>query len=98
MELSDFYQDFDRNGDKTPKPDILYIPKKETIVWLDVSYIEKDNAKNHGARWSPGHKSWYTHTGNPDLESLMRYVRVEDMAEIYEYINSKGNDFAYYDK
>jgi hypothetical protein len=98
MELSHFYQDFERNGDKTPKPEILYIPKNEKLVWLDVSYTEKDNAKSHGARWSPSHKSWYTHTGNNDLEKLMRYARVEDMADIYEHINNKGNDNPYYTK
>ncbi len=98
MELSDFYQDFERNADKTPKPDILYIPKNQMLVWLDVKFTEKEIAKSHGARWSPGHKSWYSHTGNPNIENLMRYARIEDMANIYEFINNKGNDNPYFDK
>lgn len=98
MELSHFYEDFNRNGIKTPKPELVYVPRNELLVWLDVPYVEKENAKNHGAKWSPGHKKWYTHTGNTKIEELMQYVDVCDMADVYEYINSKGNNNPYYDK
>lgn len=98
MELTDFYDSFHIYGTKTPKPDLIYIPRNEVVVWLNVPYQLKDYAKSHGAMWSPGRKTWYSHTGNKNIEKLMTFVDVSQIAEIYEHINNKGNDNAYYDK
>ena len=29
------------------------------FTWLNVSYQDKDDAKQHGARWNPVEKRWY---------------------------------------
>ena len=33
------------------------------IVFLDVPYEEKDEAKRLGARWNPGEREWYVPAG-----------------------------------
>ena len=35
--------------------------------WLDVPYAEKEEAKEHGARWDPRHSSWYAPNAEPAL-------------------------------
>ena len=95
MLYADFIDDFNRNGIKTPKPHYIYIPSGEKLIWLDVTYQEKDIAKSHGALWHPEEKLWYTHTGNPKLEKLHKYINKDDYEIIYDWLSTRGNRQAY---
>jgi len=95
MLYCDFLDDFNRNAIKTPKPHFIYIPSGEKLIWLNVSFQEKDYAKNHGARWHPEEKSWYTHTGNPQLEHLYKYIHQDDYDMVHDWLSTKGNRQAY---
>lgn len=65
------------------------------IVYLDVPYTERDNAKKLGARWNPGHKCWYVsalqYTGaleqypvkNINADTLKRYPTLGDAAKFF---------------
>jgi ribonuclease HI len=53
------------------------INKKErtinnTYIYLNVSYKEKDDAKNKGARWDPKKKQWYILPSNINKEELVK--------------------------
>lgn len=41
-------------------------------IYLDVPYAEKDFAKEHGARWDPKKKKWWTKEVNEHLENFLR--------------------------
>ena len=42
-------------------------------IFLNVPYHEKDIAKKSGAKWSPGHKSWYVEN-KEDLRPFMVWI------------------------
>lgn len=91
MLYCDFIDDFNKNAVKSEKPSYLYIPSGEKLIWLNVPYVEKDIAKSHGAFWHPETKSWYTHTGNPKLTDLYKYIDEDDHQMIYDHISTYGN-------
>ena len=41
------------------------------IVWLNVPYVQKDEAKRLGARWSAAERKWYVQ----DAENLAPFLR-----------------------
>lgn len=39
-------------------------------LWLDVPYVDKDQAKAAGARWDSGARRWFAHRpGTAELEA-----------------------------
>lgn len=41
-------------------------------IYLNVSYKDKDDAKNKGARWDVGRKKWYILSSNSNKEELVK--------------------------
>lgn len=47
--------------------------REEDKVYLEVPFIEKDNAKSLGARWDIDKKKWY-YTGNDNKDKFVRWL------------------------
>ena len=94
MLYCDFIDDFNKHAIKTYRS-YIYVPDGEKLIWLNVPFTEKDNAKSHGAFWHPDNKSWYTHTGNANLEHLYKYIDKDDYDMIYEHLSTYGNRMPY---
>jgi ribonuclease HI len=45
--------------------------KKDTKIYLNVPFKDKDIAKNKGARWDPSKKKWYILESNSNKEELV---------------------------
>ena len=67
------------------------------IVYLNAKYDDKDFVKEHGAKWDPDIKQWYTNINNVMLKDFMPYTSLEEMYDtkfnsklyIEKYDNSK---------
>ena len=62
---------------------------RDEIVWLEVSFAEKDSAKGFGARWSPRQGKWYA-PPYTDLTNLRRWM---DKKRIYLTADFGGQVF-----
>jgi Domain of unknown function (DUF5710) len=49
-------------------------------IWLDVPFVEKDEAKDQGARWDPAAKRW--HAPRPGMAALDRWQALPDMLDL----------------
>ena len=49
-------------------------------TWLDVPYSDKDEAKDHGARWDPAARRWYA--PRPDMAGLARWIALPDVPDL----------------
>ncbi|MFD2796442.1 DUF5710 domain-containing protein [Promicromonospora vindobonensis] len=49
-------------------------------IWLDVPYSQKDEAKEAGARWSPGAKRWFA--PRPGIAALARWEALPDVPDL----------------
>lgn len=49
-------------------------------VWLDVPFVEKDEAKKGGARWDPAAKRWYAPRAG--TEALRRWAAAPDVPDL----------------
>jgi ribonuclease HI len=60
----------------TTPNDGLFPPIKrkdnEKIIYLNVSFAEKDKAKAKGAKWNPEKKKWYIYDNNENKEELLK--------------------------
>ena len=52
------------------------------VIWLAVSYREKDIAKKNGASWDPYHKAWYTTTRRKDVHKLTQFMDERDIIKL----------------
>lgn len=52
------------------------------MVYLDVPYSEKDNAKQLGAKWNPELKKWFIPTGL-DITAFIKWVPKEIKPNLY---------------
>ena len=59
---------------KATPPKISSIPGRGKGVILNVPYANKDEAKKHGARWSPDLKKWYHPEGTELPEGLKKWA------------------------
>lgn len=75
MTLSQFYKKWNDYEHSTDKND-------PAIIWLSVSYSEKDIAKKNGASWDPYHKAWYTTTRRKDADKLTRFMDEQDIIKL----------------
>lgn len=65
-----------KEANQTPKPEPKQEPKKEpkqSRQYLDVPYLERNQAKSSGAKWDSIAKSWYVGE-NADMTKLDRYL------------------------
>ena len=49
--------------------------KEETIIFMDVPFERKDEAKKWGARWDGEKKKWYTYYSNKFKQELLKQFR-----------------------
>jgi hypothetical protein len=49
------------------------------IVYLNSKYEDKDFVKEHGGKWDPDIKQWYTNINNTMLKDFMKYNSLEEM-------------------
>lgn len=57
------------------QPDGLFPPIKkdiEKIIYLNVSFADKDKAKAKGAKWNPERKKWYIYENNEYKDELLK--------------------------
>lgn len=74
-------QTVSRSQTQAKEGNAMDIPKQEAApqqiakekTWLNVPYKEKDEAKQHGARWDKGAKSWYAQEGT-NLAPLSKWL------------------------
>lgn len=75
-------QAVDRSQAQVKEGNAMETPKQEAVksqqiasekTWLNVPYKEKDEAKQHGARWDKGAKSWYAPEGT-NLSPLSKWL------------------------
>ena len=71
------YQGFiDRYHTDTHKP--VATTPTEHIIYLVVSYEERNQVKMFGAKWDEFHRLWFVKTSNPHLEKLKKYIHTDD--------------------
>ena len=71
------YQGFvDRYFTHTHKPVSTKI--KEEIIYLVVTYEERNEVKKFGAKWSTFHELWYVKSSNPHIQKLKKYIHPDD--------------------
>jgi hypothetical protein len=62
--------DWNRKAPKTPTADIIY---------LIISYHQREEVKKLGAKWDVKLKLWYTLSSNPNVKKLRSYMHKDDM-------------------
>lgn len=71
------YQGFvDRYFTHTHKP--VATRPEEQIIYLLVTYEERNEVKKFGAKWDEFHRLWYVKTSNPHLDKLKKYIHIDD--------------------
>jgi hypothetical protein len=55
------------------------------IIFLTVTYQEKDKAKKLGAQWHPHYKVWYTYRTNKKASNLKQWMLPDDIKVVEAY-------------
>lgn len=61
---------------------------KKPRIYLNVPYAEKDHAKEHGAKWDPKKKKWWTEEMTSELERFQIFIPPHE----YEQQHKRGSE------
>ena len=54
-------------------------PETPEIIYLMVSYKQREDAKNLGAKWDPNLKLWYSWSTHPNLKKMREFMHKDDI-------------------
>jgi len=60
-------------------------PDQNNVIYLALTYKEKDIAKSNQAKWDPFEKLWYTTLNNPKAINLTEYMLPQDILWLNNY-------------
>lgn len=60
----------------------MYYQKTENMIYLTVTYQQKDIAKKLGANWDPVEKLWYTYLHSKNAHKLKDYMLDDDIHKV----------------
>ena len=59
------------------------------VVWLNISYHDKEEAKQYKPIWEPRLRMWYTYIDHPQAHNLTQWMRDEDLQRLYDHITEQ---------
>jgi len=68
-----------------------------SIVWLEIEYSQKDEAKSLGGRWCAKSKKWYCLSNNPNVDKLKALSELNEEKEDEEDDDDKVYLYVPYD-
>lgn len=54
-------------------------PQTPEIIYLMVSYYDREDAKKLGAKWDPNLRLWYTWSTHPNLKKMREFMHKDDV-------------------
>lgn len=54
-------------------------PETPEVIYLMVSYRDREDAKKLGARWDPNLRLWYTWHTHPNLKKMREFMHKTDI-------------------